>query len=407
MTLRLTGHAIRLLLLSLAMGLAGIVYQAPALVLISGVAPVALLLDAAFVVAARPNAALAVSPQRLEEGQSAKVEVTAKRLRPGQQIQVPLAAPLALTQGTNVVSRPKGPVVFEVTTNVRGAHEIGPPAIRTWGPVRLWATEDHVGAAVTVEVMPRPQDASAISLRSRVVTPVQGRFQVNRPGQGFDFFTLREYRSGDTMRSVNWKATARRDDDLIVNQRQIETHGELTILLDARAVTGLGLAGQTPLDFGCRAALGLFADALGQRDTVHFVAYGREAAELPNLRQDRLSRMEEMLARLEASGNTSSATAWAHIRRRVRSSSGPVVLITTAEADATLAETVRTIVSRGHALTIVSPTPEDTALDPTMTKRRARARAATISRLRDLGASVVDWKGGHLEAEAPARKVNL
>lgn len=406
MTLRWTPAGLGVCLGGLVGVAAGAWLGAPLLVVLAGAALAGLTLDAAAILRSRPHASFAVSPLRIPEGQGSTVTVTTARLRPNQQVRVPLAGPLRLVAGSNLVAPGAAEATFEVTCEARGPHAIGPVLVRTWGPLRLWAAEENLGEPRVLEVVPREDDASGVSLRSRVVTPVQGRFQVNRPGQGFDFFTLREYRSGDTMRSINWKATARRD-DFIVNQRQVETHGEVTILLDARAVTGLGLAGRTPLDRGCRIALGLFSEALGQRDTVHFFAYGTSIHELPPTRSDRLVRMQEMLAFLEAGGDTPLATAWSHALRDVKSTSGPVILVTTAEADPSLPDTVRSMVGRGHAVTVVSPAPDDAALGEREQAARKAAREAMLVALRDAGAAVKDWTSGPVVVEKPAAQVHL
>ncbi|MFO1535820.1 MAG: DUF58 domain-containing protein [Thermoplasmatota archaeon] len=407
MTLRWTPAGMAVGVGGLAATAAGAWLGAPLLVLLAAAALAGLTLDAAAILRSRPHASFAVSPQRIPEGQASTVTVTTARLRPSQQVRIPLAGPLRLAKGSNLLGSGAAEATFEVTCEARGPHAIGPVLVRTWGPLRLWAAEESLGEEQVLEVVPREDDASGVSLRSRVVTPVQGRFQVNRPGQGFDFFTLREYRSGDTMRSINWKATARRDGEFIVNQRQVETHGEVTILLDARAPTGLGLAGQTPLDRGCRIALGIFSEALSHRDTVHFIAYGSELHELPATRQDRIIRLQKMLAFLEAGGNTPLAQAWSRILRDVRSSSGPVLIVTTAEADPTLVETVRSMVGRGHAVTVISPTPGDAILGEREQARRRQAREATLTGLRDAGAAVKDWEQGHVTIEAPMRRIGL
>ncbi|MBP66162.1 MAG: DUF58 domain-containing protein, partial [Euryarchaeota archaeon] len=52
------------------------------------------------------------------------------------------------------------------------------------------------------------------------------------PGQGSEFYSLREYVPGDPFKNINWKAFARTG-DLMVNEKCRDAVTDLYLLLDS------------------------------------------------------------------------------------------------------------------------------------------------------------------------------
>jgi uncharacterized protein (DUF58 family) len=347
-----------------------------------------------------PHVALQVSASRVPEGQPVDVAVECSRAGRDTQLQVRLDPAIAVPEGSNVVGG--GPSRFAARCDLRGPRAIGPVQVRLWSPTRLWAREAETGAAHTVEVLPSSMDAKRVGLLSRTLKPVAGRFQVNRPGQGFDFFALRGYAPGDTIRDVNWKASARQE-DLVVNQRQRETLTEMTILVDARLVGGAGVPGQSPLDRSCRVALGLYAQAARARDVVHLAAYGEDLTRLQ--RNASVHDCESLLARLDAGGRMTLDVAWRELSRDVRGT-GPVLVLSSLEADPTAGHAFADMRARGHPVTLLSPQPKGPTWESPAGARRRADREDRLASARAVGVVVVDWKpGSPIEADKPRQEI--
>ncbi len=380
-----------------ALGL-GLIFLGPLLdspywVVLGGALLLWMILDAGVAAADSPQPRLQVTPSRVPEESETSVTVEARAGRGGQQFRVHLDRGLALPQNeSNVWTPEKGDTrhAFKLRAAVRGPQRVGPVEVRSWSPSRIWAMDDQLLHIEEVEVIPRILEGN-VGLRSRVLKPMQGRFQINRPGQGFDFFTLRQYASGDTIRDVNWKASAKRDDGLIVNQRQRETQSEILLLLDARVVSGVGPAGSTPLDRSCRLILALYSEASSNRDITRFLAYGQDFQEVPSRGPDRLRQLENVLARLPAKGTNLLMEAWERARRDMRSR-GPIIILTSAEGDPTLPAAIADMVGRGHPVTLVSPRPLGSTYDGPDSAERRRQRDAWLQQVRDRGAAVLDWQ---------------
>lgn len=104
--------------------------------------------------------------------------------------------------------------------------------LRIASPLRLWWRRRFVEAPSDVRVYP---NYSAIS--KLLAYEVDNRLQLSgvrlsrRRGEGIEFHQLREYREGDSMRAIDWKATARMS-RLISREYQDERDQQIVFVLD-------------------------------------------------------------------------------------------------------------------------------------------------------------------------------
>ncbi len=84
-----------------------------------------------------------------------------------------------------------------------------------------------------LRIYPRIEYMRKFSIRPRKTRSLLGDYPSRRKGIGLEFADIREYYPGDSMRRINWKATARRN-KLMVNEYESERTGDTVILLDVR-----------------------------------------------------------------------------------------------------------------------------------------------------------------------------
>lgn len=121
---------------------------------------------------------------------------------------------------------------YDVTPPRRGVFEIGPLLVTCGDPFGLAAREAEAGEKQTVLVVP---DVVALSdtLHLLASDDGSGRTLQRQATTGVDDLMAREYRTGDALRRVHWRASAHRG-DLMVRQEEQRTHIEARILLDTR-----------------------------------------------------------------------------------------------------------------------------------------------------------------------------
>lgn len=99
--------------------------------------------------------------------------------------------------------------------------------------------------------------------------------QLRRRGQGLDFKQLRDYRDGDLLRQIDWKATARRQ-RLISREYQDERNQQVVFLLDCGRRMRAREGQITHFDHVLNALLLLSTVALRQEDSVGFLTFSNQ-----------------------------------------------------------------------------------------------------------------------------------
>ena len=162
----------------------------------------------------------------------------------------------------------------------RGDRPAGPVTVRTLGPLRLAGRQASLDVPARLRVL--PEFASRRHLPSRLarLREMDGRSAVQVRGEGTEFDSLREYVVGDDVRSIDWRATARRG-DVVVRTWRPERDRRVLIVLDTgrtsatRIGAGAGGTGAPRLDASIEAALLLAALADRAGDRVQVLAYDR------------------------------------------------------------------------------------------------------------------------------------
>ncbi|MFI2103396.1 DUF58 domain-containing protein [Isoptericola sp. NPDC019693] len=113
----------------------------------------------------------------------------------------------------------------------RGDRVAGPVTIRSFGPLRVAARQASIAVPARLRVL--PEFASRRHLPSRLarLREMDGRAAVQVRGEGTEFDSLREYVVGDDVRSIDWRATARRG-DVVVRTWRPERDRRVVIVLD-------------------------------------------------------------------------------------------------------------------------------------------------------------------------------
>lgn len=285
----------RLLALALAwLLLAAVVVWVPALVpawqWLGGLAAVGVALDAVAGWRVRPLVVGRRLPGRLAFGEPGEVGLTlgnaGARLA---RIEVfdgvpPRAVAGLLPWSGTVPPRREVRVSYPVTLHERGEAVFGPVQVRRVSPLGCWwRTSAHLQPA-TVRVYPNyePVVRYALLAMQHRASPL-GIVRRARAGSSRDFHQLRDYRDGDPLSQIDWKATSRRQ-MLISRDFQEQRNQSLVFLLDTgrrmRALDG----GVPQFDHILNAILLVAHLALRQGDQVAVKSFGGTDRWLPPMK---------------------------------------------------------------------------------------------------------------------------
>lgn len=157
----------------------------------------------------------------------------------------------------------------------RGDRRAVSVTIRSYGPLRLAARQLSRRAPWTVRVLPAFPSRRHLPAKLARLRELTGQHVALIRGQGTEFDSLREYVDGDDVRSIDWRATARRS-DVVVRTWRPERDRRIYLVLDTGR-TAAGRVGDIPrLDCSMDAALLLGALASRAGDRVDLLAYDRQ-----------------------------------------------------------------------------------------------------------------------------------
>ncbi|MBN6052653.1 DUF58 domain-containing protein [Nonomuraea sp. RK-328] len=127
----------------------------------------------------------------------------------------------------------------------RGDRESVAVTVRSVGPLGLAARQGRHRSPWAVRVLPPFLSRKHLPARLARLRELEGRHPALVRGQGTEFDSLREYVVGDDVRSIDWRATARRH-DVVVRTWRPERDRRVLIVLDTGR-TSAGRVGEAPI----------------------------------------------------------------------------------------------------------------------------------------------------------------
>lgn len=155
----------------------------------------------------------------------------------------------------------------------RGEYSFGAVNILVQSPLNLISRRFRFSSDKMVPVYPsylqmRKYELLAISQRLTET----GIKKIRRIGHNQEFELIKEYISGDDIRTVNWKATARKS-RLMVNQYQDERSQQIYSLIDKGRVMQMPFNGLSLLDYAINASLVISNIAIKKSDKAGLITF--------------------------------------------------------------------------------------------------------------------------------------
>jgi uncharacterized protein (DUF58 family) len=151
-----------------------------------------------------------------------------------------------------------------------GLYDVGDLELRARDAFRVVTWERKVAGVGRLKAYPRAEELQRI-LPPRETQVFTGSEVARVKGDGIEYADLREYVPGDRLRSINWRASARRN-GFVVNEQHPERNTDVVLFVDSFA--DVRHAGRSTLDDAVRATGTLAARYLERRDRVGLVTFG-------------------------------------------------------------------------------------------------------------------------------------
>jgi uncharacterized protein (DUF58 family) len=282
----------------------------------------------------------------------------------------------------------------------RGNYRFEGLLARVMDPFGMFEIQEQLPAAGDVLVYPEVTSLKPIPIRPPQTKGFSGPISSRKSGTGMDFFGVRQYHLGDSLRHVNWKKSVRHTTALFTNEYEQERIADVGLILDARPHSDISFQGQRLFEYSVRATASLAEMFLNEGHCLSLLVYSTAILRVfPGY--GKVQR--ERILRALASAETGINYAMEHLRyfpARLLPPRGQLVYISPLVAS-DLEPLLRFRV-QGYHLLVVSPDPlyfeQQGESDESQPDYQLAVRFAKIERdllrrnLNRAGIQVVDWK---------------
>jgi uncharacterized protein (DUF58 family) len=176
----------------------------------------------------------------------------------------------------------------------RGDRKADRVTVRSTGPLGLAARQRSVVVPGAVRALPPFNSRKHLPSRLAHLRQIDGRSAVRTRGQGTEFDSLRDYVEGDDVRSIDWRATARRQ-HVVVRTWQPERDRRVILVLDTSRTSAARVDDEPRLDAAMDAALLLAALASRAGDRIDLVAGDRKVRTRVRPNTERTALLHELV----------------------------------------------------------------------------------------------------------------
>ncbi|HXR84720.1 MAG TPA: DUF58 domain-containing protein [Hanamia sp.] len=178
----------------------------------------------------------------------------------------------------------------------RGEYHFGDIHLFVSSPLKLIRRRFTTEAAETIPVYPAFLQLHNYEIFSGTTLQTEtGNQRMRKIGQSMEFEQIKEYVSGDDIRTLNWKASARKG-GLMVNSFMEERSQQVYCIIDKGRLMKMPFDGMTLLDYAINSTLILSNVCLRKQDKVGVITFSNEAGNV--LAADRKPSQAENILQL-------------------------------------------------------------------------------------------------------------
>jgi len=220
----------------------------------------------------------------------------------------------------NLPVRESKTITYSLRPVKRGEYSFGAVNVLVSSPLGLLKRRFRFSQDALVPVYPsyiQMQKYELLAISNRLTET--GIKKIRRIGQNMEFELIKEYVQGDDIRTINWKATARKS-HLMVNHYQDERSQQVYSLIDKSRVMQMPFNGLSLMDYAINASLVISNIAIKKSDKAGLITFqdtiGTTLAASRSNRQ--MAQILEVLYNQKTGYRESDfSTLYGHIRRKI------------------------------------------------------------------------------------------
>ena len=226
----------------------------------------------------KPPLAQRMVADRLSNGEINKVSILITNQMPFMlQIQIIDEVPLQLQERNmkifkNLKAKKTIEIKYTITPFERGNYEFGNIIIYFQSRLGFLQKREITKAYETVKVYPSFINLGKYQLIAQAVTNEYGSKRLRKIGQSVEFEQIKDYIGGDDIRTINWKATARKG-TLMVNNYTDEKSQQVYCIIDKGRLMKMPFYGLSLLDYAINTTLALTNICLQKQDKIGLISF--------------------------------------------------------------------------------------------------------------------------------------
>lgn len=220
-----------------------------------------------------------VGPSRLMPGTAGRVQLTVTNTGSTRTAALEITDPpvVDLSGGIRCLMPPLRPAhrartEYAIRPTRRGRFVFEPPSVRVGDPFGLWEDSRTLDTSTTVLVVPSLVDLAGMPASTGSRSAAADRARSGASGGDPDV-GVRPYRSGDDIRTIHWRASARHEDELMVRLAEPVSHGGAVVMLDHRAIAHAGTGATGSLETAVSLAASITVHLLAAEHQVRLTAH--------------------------------------------------------------------------------------------------------------------------------------
>ncbi len=165
---------------------------------------------------------------------------------------------------------------YNLRPTLRGEYTFNDINVFVHSPLGLVERRIQKKAEQKILVYPSIQQMNRFSLMAIArISTMRGVKKVRRLGASYEFAQIRNYVKGDDYRSINWKATSRRN-ELMINQFEDERSQQIFSVIDKGRSMQMPFHGMSLLDYAVNTALVISSISLQKHDRAGLDLLGQD-----------------------------------------------------------------------------------------------------------------------------------
>ncbi len=265
-------------------------------------------------------------------------------------------------------------------------------------PLGLVGTTLELPAGAELQVQPDLVRYRPIPLQPQRTLHSAGSIPARLAGSGTDFWGVREYHPGDSLRRLDWRLTARHPRQFFTKEFEQEEIADIGLILDARQKTDLRIGEDSLFEHSARATASLAEVFLRQGNRVSLLIFGDPRISIfPGYGKVQLNKILRALTQVTTASEGSFEGLQNMPVQMFSSHSLILVLSPLAASDWLLFPRLR---AHGYQVLLISPDPLDFSqrmlakdkISVISSRLAGIERRLEINKITQLWIPVIDWK---------------